>query len=164
MYNISKKESGDTGGEKMHKKKILWLLSGILVVGLLIHSAILLYINKNFDPVYVTGANITKRLLLRKAAESVFSICGTGYIIGNIIFVYQLIKKHLFIPFHLFGRYFVSQLILMILCTIPFAVFDLVYFEDYIFPIWGTAGTLFIVLLIAFVIGLHKKEKEGDII
>lgn len=144
----------------MNKKKIILALDIILCVGLLTHSAILLYINRNFNPIYITNTDIRGRLELRKVAEFIFIICRSGYIVGNIIFAYQLVKKHLAIPLHRLLRYFVLQIVLMMLCIIPFAAFDLTYFKDYIFPVWGTAGTLFIIVFGTFVFGLCRKKKE----
>lgn len=133
-----------------------------LVLGLLLYSIIFIVINKKFNPLEIRAEEIHLRFLWRKIAENIVSICSLVYSLGHFIMLYLYVKKHWKIEFRKIGGYFISQIILMFGCTVPFAMFDVAYFGDYLFPIWGLIGNLLLMLIIVIINLLYQKIKKID--
>ena len=128
-------------------KKIILILDVLLFVGLLVYSVIFLIINK--------------RLMWRQAAETIFTVCSFVYVIGHILIIYSFASRRISASLRTIFLYFTTQVGLMFLCTVPFAVFDLSFFGDYVFPIWSTVGILLILLFVTLAVGFYQKRKEA---
>ena len=148
----------------MEKNKKLLILNGLLVFGLLVYSTIFLVINKNFNPLEISGSDydiVHVRLLWRRVAELVFAGCGLVYIIGHVLMVYVAVKKRSLSSFQMDFLYLILQIGLMFMCTVPFALFDLTYLGDYLFPIWGMIGVVLFLFIVTVVIRIYQKKKEA---
>lgn len=136
----------------MNKKtKNLLIIDTMYFCGLLIYSVIFFVINRNLS-------DITARLYWRQIAEVIIAICSLVYILRHIIATYKIYVNKASISFGRLFMYFLIQICAMLFCTIPFAIFDRAFGGDYIFPVWSTAGTLLIVIIVAW--GLSKLNKQ----
>ena len=139
-------------------KKIILILDVLLFVGLLVYSVIFLIINKSLNPATIAGNDIHIRW---QAAETIFTVCSFVYVIGHILIIYSFASRRISASLRTIFLYFTTQVGLMFLCTVPFAVFDLSFFGDYIFPIWSTVGILLILLFVTLAVGFYQKRKEA---
>jgi len=140
-------------------KKSIIIINALLIFGLVIYAIIFFIINKNlnladFSGNYEVG---NQRLLWRGFAEAICSLFGIVYIVGHILVIHSAMKK-LYIPFWKMLAYFVVQVGIMFVCVIPFAIFDLSYLGDYVFPIWNIAGMLLLVLVIYSLVYFYRKN------
>lgn len=142
-------------------KKIILILDVLLFVGLLVYSVIFLIINKSLNPATIAGNDIHIRLMWRQAAETIFTVCSFVYVIGHILIIYSFASRRISASLRTIFLYFTTQVGLMFLCTVPFAVFDLSFFGDYVFPIWSTVGILLILLFVTLTVGFYQKRKEA---
>ena len=131
-------------------KKFVFALTVFLVIGLLSHSIIFFVINKALNPAEISGQMelVQNRLAWRKTVETVFAFCSTIYCLGQIVLLCAEIKKKLLPPWRSIIAHFIAQVLLMLVCTVPFGILDADFLGDYLFPVWGTAGTLGVITAI----------------
>lgn len=136
------------------QKRQLIILDIVLIAGLLTHSIIFLFINKTMFPYSANGELIgeilRQRLPWRRFAEHFSFFCSFLYCLGICIIFLNSMKKHHTIPFKDAIACFATQIFLMLVCTVPFALFDISFFADYLFQIRGALGIL-VLLFLAFV-------------
>ena len=56
--------------------------------------------------------------------------------------------------------YFVTQVFITIVCTVPFGLLDMDFFSDSIFPVWGIMGTLCLILISSFLAYTFLKRRR----
>lgn len=139
-------------------KIYFWGSEAILCIGLILYALILLYTNKNFNPIEVSvdSSLIEQRLYLRNLAEKICSFFLTIYKYGQILLVFDIIKnRYRLSAKKLFGC-FIFQVILGLMSVFPFAIFDLSFLDDYIFPIRGLAIFVFGLYIVLYIIMFRK--------
>jgi len=131
------------------QKKSLLILNALLIFGLVAYAVIFLIINKKLNPrdILENYEAVSQRLFWRGIAEAICSLFGIIYTIGHIFVIYSAMRKKMYIPFQKILVYFIAQVGMMFVCVIPFAIFDLGYLGDYVFPIWNIAGILLLILI-----------------
>lgn len=147
-------------------KRWVFFLNILLVCGLLVHSLIFFTINKAINPIGIVAAEteqlLSRRILWRMVAETTFAFCGAVYLIGHIIIGWISIRNGDEKPLKKILLYYVMQVFLMIVCCIPFGLMDISFLGDYVFPIWGTVGTISLILILYVVACLFaRKRKEA---
>lgn len=142
------------------QKKSLLIFNILLIFGLVTYAMIFLIINKNLNPgdILENYEAINQRLFWRGVAEAICSLFGIIYTIGHIFVIYSAMRKKLYIPFQKILIYFIVQVGMMFVCVIPFAIFDLGYLGDYVFPIWSIAGILLLILITYAVNCLYNRK------
>lgn len=146
----------------MNKKTKIYILSigAILCLGLVSYALVLYYANKNFTPIKIMmdSSLMDQRLYLRNLAETIYSICLSIYILGQILLIIFILKNEyrLFVK-DLFG-YVILQIIFAFISVLPFAIFDLSHFGDYIFPIRSFAIKILGLYMISYIILVSKKQ------
>lgn len=145
-------------------KRWTFILNILLIFGLLAHSTILFVLNQELNLAEAPTPmieSIRTRIFWRKTAEVVVGACSFIYEIGHFVFACLLIGKR---TEKLLGRvsvYFAVQILLLLICTVPFAMFDDPSFRgDYIFPIWGIAGVQALLLFVLTVVEIIRKRKD----
>lgn len=150
-------------GEKIsigNQKKIILALDVTLMLGLIAYSVILLTINKTLNPSHFSGFDyeaIHQRFFWRWLAERIFSLCSLVYIAGHIGALCFTMKKKIPVPAGLVFFYFLVQIGILFLCVIPFALFQLDDWGDYLFPLWSVIVILCLLLLTFAIVTLYKK-------
>ena len=145
-------------------KKWTLTLSFLLAFALLVHSLIFLIINKTINPIEImsegVGQEYIRRISWRKIAETVFAVCSSLYCIGNIDMCWISIKKRETAALKKILLYFVTQVFITIVCTVPFGLLDMDFLSDYIFPVWGIMGTLCLILISSFLAYTFLKRRR----
>ncbi len=136
------------------------ILNLIFFGGLLIRSVIFFLNEINFDFARAADAELQTWFLWRKRAEFIFSASYDIYIMGHIIVCYNAARKNAYISLKSIALYYLIQIALMFLCTVPFEILDSKYFGDYLFPIWGTGVTLLLILFIMSAYEFVKKWRK----
>ena len=131
------------------------LFTVVIAVGLFLFSTIFLIINKTMSPYDASGnllgEMLQKRLPWRSLAEN-FSFGGILiYFAGHLFVAYLSVKRKEFLSPKEVLFYFLTHIVLIIACTIPFSLFDFVFFYDYIFQVRLALVSL-AVLLIVFIV------------
>jgi len=161
MMKIRKVLLPKIGIQKYHK--CIRILDVILVIGLIAHSIIFLIINKSINPKELMGIwneeTMHMRLYWRQCAEIIFAVGGLVYCVGLVIVLWKSASKRVKIPLKDIVVYLIMQIITMLLSTVPFGLFDIMFFDDYIFPVWGTTGIL--ILLFATYIILNPTKQDA---
>ena len=139
-------------------KRTIIILDAFLFFGLFSHSVILLILNNTLVPGEIAFSDGSVRLMWRQAAEVIFSICSSIYVIGHFILFGMTLAQKNARSFRTICLYFVFQIVLLCSATIPFAVLDMNYWGDYIFPVWGTG--IHLIFLIASAINFYCKKKQ----
>lgn len=143
------------------QKRTLIISNMLLIVGLLSHSIILFFLNINFNPMTIAEKPefVQLRIVWRQSSEKIFVFFILLYIIGHCIVFYAALKKKVFISASVMIIYIAAQVCIMLLCTMPFAFLDAVFFADYIFPVWSVLGTFLITVLIFVILNVFKFPK-----
>ena len=145
-------------------KKWTLTLSFLLAFALLVHSLIFLIINKTINPIEImsegVGQEYIRRISWRKIAETVFAVRSSLYCIGNIVMCWISIKKRETAALKKILLYFVTQVFITIVCTVPFGLLDMDFLSDYIFPVWGIMGTLCLILISSFLAYTFLKRRR----
>lgn len=144
-------------------KKIILALDVTFIFGLIAYSVILLIINKTLNPLHLSGFDyeaIHQRFFWRWLAERIFSLCSLVYIAGHIGALCFTMKKKIPIPTGLVFFYFLIQIGISLLCVIPFALFHLDAWGDYLFLLWSVIIILFLLFLTFAIAILSKKMLE----
>lgn len=141
-------------------KKILLLLNIVLIVGMFTYAFMFLLINKNLNPTDISeNLDLVKqRLFWRKIIESVCGFFGAIYLLGHILILWFVTKRNNKITFQKTIKYFLFQMAIMLICVIPFAFFDRVYWGDYLFPVWNIAVYLLFIFIIYNIIIFYRKK------
>lgn len=66
-------------------KRTIIILDAFLFFGLFSHSVILLILNNTLVPGEIAFSGANTRIIWRQAAEVIFSICSSIYVIGHFI-------------------------------------------------------------------------------
>lgn len=126
--------------------------------------SVIYFLNEiGFDFAHAANEELQTWLLWRHRAEFIFSVSCGIYIVGHMILGYIAAKKYEYISPKSIFLYYLIQIALMFLCTVPFEILDSKYFGDYLFPIWGTGVALLIILLIMSVMSLGAVKKREDL-
>lgn len=135
------------------RKSINIILDVVLFGALLTYFTIFCWVNKNFEWISATNEDFQTRFLYKRIAENILSIGNCIYIIGNIISGYFMVMKDKYISFKAMVLYYFRQILLLIICTVPFIIFDSESLNDYIFVVAEIGGSL---LVVFGIIGLYK--------
>ena len=150
------------GIQKYHKH--IRSLDVILLLGLIAHSIILLIINKSINPTELMGIwneeTMHMRLCWRQCAEIIFATGGLVYCVGLVIVLWKSTRKRVKIPLKDIVIYLIMQIIMMFLSTVPFGLVDIMFFDDYIFPVWGTTGILILIFAAYTILSSKNQDKE----
>lgn len=141
-------------------KRTIIILDAFLFFGLFSHSVILLILNNTLVPGEIAFSGASTRIMWRQAAEAIFSICSSIYVIGHFILFGMALGQKKSRSFRTICLYFVFQIVLLCSATIPFAVLDMNYWGDYMFPVWGTGIHLIFLFLIASAINFYCKKRQ----
>jgi hypothetical protein len=137
-----------------------FILISILLIGILVHSALLLTAN-TFSPV-TSGTTISEdnkmlidmRLTLRQIAETAVGICTIIFSVGCIAILFPTITVVHAIPFYKLVLFFAATVAAMFACAASFDIADKVFsLGDYLFPLWNS---LIVILLCFLVISTAK--------
>lgn len=150
--------------------KVLLILNALLLCSLLLHSFIFFFINTYYNPYRFFHIPLDNAQLHhiytagRSIAELISSICGKIYLIGHFIVLFSQKRK---VPApYICIIYFLAQIIILLFCTLPFALVDSLSFGDYLFPIWNIIIGLVIFWIITLFGAFHQKlrpQKNMDI-
>ncbi|EOD00460.1 hypothetical protein [Caldisalinibacter kiritimatiensis] len=141
------------------QRNIICMIDGFLVFGLLCYAVIFFLANKNLNPIEISMSEslIERRLFFRRLAEMIYSVCSVIYILGQILLIYFGMKNGYRVSLKRIFIYFFSQIVLALVCVLPFAFFDFSYFSDYIFPLRSLVIILFVMTIGSCIIHYVKK-------
>ncbi|MDL2293229.1 hypothetical protein LJC60_01205 [Ruminococcaceae bacterium OttesenSCG-928-D13] len=146
------------------RRKIVTIALGVLLIfGLCAYSVTLFVLNRTLNPQEIAGnfELLELRLSLRIAAERICSICTSLYLLGHLVlFNYTLIKKKP-VPIPTTALYATAQIVIMFVCTVPFALMDMGSFADYVFPVWGTAISLSALTILYIPVCFWATKRKG---
>ncbi len=103
------------------------------------------------------------RIVFRNKAESAVQIITNIFIIGNIYNYFVICHKGYIVGFRnlLISAGIVTLIFISI--TIPFALFDSEFANDYFYPLWKVLPILLIVLPILCFIELYRSKKSKGV-
>ena len=122
------------------------IMDALLIFSVLLHSGIMFFLNTFYNPESISSMSrevIDIRLNWRQWAEGIVSVCSGAYAIGCVVLFCLTAREHVVIQIRLITLRLVIQIISVSVCAIPFALLDMAYWGDYIFPAW-TSGGLFV--------------------
>lgn len=136
-------------------KLAVFILISILLIGILVHSALLLTANTFFPVTSGTTVSadnrplIDMRLTLRQIAETAVGICTIIFSVGCIAMLFPTITVVHAIPFHKLVLFCAATVAVMFACAASFDIADKVFgLGDYLFPLWNSL----IVISLCFVV------------
>jgi len=133
-----------------------------MLVGILIHSAVLCALNMFLPPDKLTYATadsaaiVDIRLSLRQFAETAVGICATVFFVGNIVILYSFIKNSCAVAYYKLFLLFGGIVVAMFVCAGPFAIADSKFAGDYFFPILYISAIMVVFFLAFFIANLIK--------
>ena len=139
-------------------------LSILLAVGLLVHSVTFFCLNQFLDPFSALSAQeAALRLSGRDVSETVCSVVSLLYAVGLIFFALLICRKNCPVSGRKLCLFFVSQLALMAVCTVPFALLQPSFYGDYLTPILSYFNPLLLVCILYLVVSkvCHPERSEG---
>lgn len=143
----------------------LLALNALLAAGLVCHSVILLAVNKTLPFPGVAGdpGVFGQRAFWQGAAQFICSLLSAAYLIGHICTAYFYLRARRYLPLRQVLPYFLAQLLIMFLGTVPFALFDRASWGNYLWPLWGPPVEMLAILAIYSVICfvMRKRIKSG---
>lgn len=137
-----------------------FILIIIMLSGILTHSVVLWTLNK-----FYAAANISDiyfRLSMRKFAETIVGTCSIIYFAGNIMLIYFLIKNSPALSFCKLLYFLCTTIIAIFICVIPFALSDVAFLGDYLFPIWNVLAIMLIFFFVVLGSNLIKHRKNRN--
>ncbi len=139
-------------------KKILLILNGFLVLGLLGSSIIFFILNKVLNPADIASnlSAVELRFFWRDFAGTMYTVCKLIYIVGHIVVISTAMINRITFSFKILVSYYLLQIVIMFLCVVPIALLDSTYFTNYIFPLWSLIITLVLLFIISILTTAHK--------
>lgn len=133
---------------RMQKAAVI-SLSAILAFGLLVQSVTRFCLDILLSPsAALQEHKITQRLFLRHLSESTCAVfCGL-YVLILIVFAVIHIKRNYQIPLTQLSLFFISQIGIIGICTIPFAILSSFAYGDYLTPFFMVTPTLLLVCIL----------------
>ena len=164
------------GGNRLQKRlkflyRTAYLLTAVLLIGLLVHSALLWTVNTYFavTPGMITESNhqiINMRFSLLNTSEAIINISSTVFNFGCIILLFICISTDYSVAFRTKLLWLLGMAATALIVTMPWAMFDNIYsYIDYLLPILKTMPTallVFAILSVADFIRKSKKKKSND--
>ena len=161
MDKMLKTTVRNKGGNKKITAAVM-ILSIILCVGFLTHSAILYSLNQIY-PITSSGfaGAIEARMPLLRIAEKTIGVGSIIFFLGSIILINLFIKNKTAVAYRRMLIPFLLTVTAIFACILPFALLDRPSWANYLFPIWSTLMLLALLLavtLAANFIMLHRNE------
>lgn len=155
------------GGNRLQRrlkqiKLVAIILSAIMLLGFLIHSAMLLTLNNLFPP-GTTDYNtiIDKRFPLLHIAVTAAGIGKAIFSVGGIIMLYPSIAVIHAVSFRKLFLFFLVQIIAMFACAVPFGMTDEIFgLADYLFPLWNGLVYVLLFFLVTLSAKLIKRRRS----
>lgn len=134
----------------MKQKKLLLVLNALLAAGLVCHSVILLAVNKTlpFSGVASAPGLFGQRAFWQGAAQLICSLLSAAYLVGHVCMAYFYLRARRYLPLRQVLLYFLVQLLIMFLGTVPFALFDRASWGNYLWPLWGPPAEMLAILAV----------------
>ena len=131
-------------------KRGLLLVNALLIFGLAVYVVAFLFMNRNLNPADISGNSelLLQRLSWRSHAEAIYLLCGDIYKLGHVLLLFWAVMRGVSVSLKQVSIYFTIQIGIMFLCMVPAVVFDFAHLGDYLFPVWGLAATLFVILTV----------------
>ncbi len=140
------------------QKKINWLTL-VLLAGLLAHSLIFLYINRTLDPLGdLSPQQWMLRQERRRLAEGIAAVCGGLYSLGHLCLIGIHLRKGSLPPVPEMLVYWLRQIGWMLVCTVPFALMDTIFWGDHLFPLWSLMGSVLFLFALGVAARLYQKR------
>ena len=149
--------------EKAYVKKWLLILECVLVLGFLLHSAILLVLDKTMPPSEIARAG-QEAYLVRynwlKIGDRVITGFKLVYNIGLVVFAFVILKRKENVRIKQVLLYPVAQFVLMLIITGPFALLDRTFWGNYLYPVWAEAVIIAEITLMFLLIYTIRTRQE----
>lgn len=140
-----------------YKYRKIVLLDSLFMLGLLLYSIIFYVINNALEPLGIVGEQVKQRLFWRNIAEKICALSSTIYIVGHIFVIYNAIKQKQRFSIKQLSLYWGLQIAIMLVCVVPFGIFDQGYFHDYIFPLYSLVIAIVLLFIISSVSTRDRK-------
>lgn len=134
----------------------------IMYVGTLIRSIILRILNEFFNPRTLIADNfnaINMRFFWLRISNNIFSICVSIFLIGSIAMLYFFAKNTSSVPLYKIFLYFLTSIATMFGIAGLFAITDIDFWADYLFPLWSILIGMSILFFISVIINFIKFYK-----
>ena len=138
-----------------HVKLAAVILAVVMLLGILVHSTLFWILNTFYvHDILITPdtmAIIEWRFALRNVAERVAAMTTGIFWIGCVAMLYPFARVAHAITFRKILAYFLSIVVAMFACAIPFAIADRVFsFGDYLLPIWRGLPAVLLLFAVTF--------------
>ena len=154
---------------KLDLKKWLIILEIVFVIGFLVHSIMLFVLNKTMPPAEIARVGqkaYLARLDRLQTKDKILAYSQVVYNLGLVILAYNAFRLKMRVSVGKALLYPITQFVVMLLCTGPFALLDRQFWGDYLYPIWGEALIIAVItavfLLATAIRTILKRPSKND--